>query len=175
MESLARRIAAARVGAGLSQAGLAKHVHLSQSDISKFENGHKEPGLDTLRGIATATDKSLSYFIEDHTQLRASSLGELVDRLEDALGENVQRDSGPPYAGVQELLADGALCEKLKITDPERKGLSEGIAWPRGPANIDEAIQVLHAMRSCSAKREERSAPGDGQPSPPQSPAPATT
>lgn len=40
---------ACRERSGLSQEELAFRMNLNQSDVSKFENGHKEPTISTLQ------------------------------------------------------------------------------------------------------------------------------
>ena len=152
MESLARRIAAARVGAGLSQAGLAKHVHLSQSDISKFERGHKQPGIETLRGIATATNQPMSYFIGDDPN--TATFEALVSQVREALGDGSHYEPLPAqsWPGIEGLLGNEELRRSLSITDEEAHLLRNGYSLPVGPATVEEAIVLLQALRAMSAR-----------------------
>ena len=52
-------IADARKEAGLTQAELAKHCGIKQSNLSRLENGVVEPSLKTLENIAKALGKKL--------------------------------------------------------------------------------------------------------------------
>ena len=49
----------ARIKAGLSQTELAERTGISQADISRLENGTRNPSLALLKRLATAMDSTL--------------------------------------------------------------------------------------------------------------------
>ena len=49
----------ARIKAGLSQMELAEKTGISQADISRLENGTRNPSLALLKRLATAKDSTL--------------------------------------------------------------------------------------------------------------------
>ncbi len=49
----------ARIKAGLSQMELAEKTGISQADISRLENGTRNPSLALLKRLATAMDSTL--------------------------------------------------------------------------------------------------------------------
>ena len=54
--------------AGLTQQALADYFHLSQQTIYKYENGHAEPDIETLKQFARFFGVSVDYLIgNDHS------------------------------------------------------------------------------------------------------------
>ncbi|GHI85050.1 transcriptional regulator [Streptomyces xanthophaeus] len=65
LDSLVRtRIRALRVAQGLSLADLAARAHISQSTLSRIENGQRRLALDQLVTLARALDTSLDQLVE---------------------------------------------------------------------------------------------------------------
>jgi transcriptional regulator with XRE-family HTH domain len=64
-ELLARRIKRARHEAGLSQKELGKKLKLSDKAISSYEVARSQPTLDTLRRIGQATQRPITYFVDE--------------------------------------------------------------------------------------------------------------
>ena len=56
----------ARQAAGLSQVALAERLSTTQSAVSRWECGHEEPRLSTLRSILRACDRRLVLSTEPH-------------------------------------------------------------------------------------------------------------
>jgi uncharacterized protein len=73
----------ARVGAGLSQAELAARAGVTQSVISAYESGHRQPALPTLAALIDAAGYELA--IEVRPQPRRLS------RLSGPIGQRVRR------------------------------------------------------------------------------------
>ncbi|MER6949119.1 XRE family transcriptional regulator [Nonomuraea sp. NPDC000554] len=68
LDSLVRkRIRALRVAQGWSLEELATRAHLSQSTLSRIENGQRRLALDSLVAIARALDTSLDQLVETAT------------------------------------------------------------------------------------------------------------
>jgi transcriptional regulator with XRE-family HTH domain len=60
-QTLADRVVALRVGAGLTQAQLAKKAGISQPHVSRLEAGIDNPTLDTLERVGSALGVTLDY------------------------------------------------------------------------------------------------------------------
>jgi transcriptional regulator with XRE-family HTH domain len=55
-----------RLQKGMSQGDIEKRTGLLRCYLSRVENGHTIPSLDTLAKIATAMDLALAQFFNDH-------------------------------------------------------------------------------------------------------------
>ena len=60
---LGTRIASLRQGRGLSQAELAERLHISSSAVGMYEQGRREPSVDTLVALAQIFGVSLDYLL----------------------------------------------------------------------------------------------------------------
>ena len=60
---LGTRIASLRQSLGLSQAELAKRLHISTSAIGMYEQGRREPSVDTLIALAQIFGVTLDYLL----------------------------------------------------------------------------------------------------------------
>jgi transcriptional regulator with XRE-family HTH domain len=63
METMGERIKSRRKELGLTQAQLAKLVHLDQSSVSDIERKGVVPSAETLYAIATAVERSVDYLL----------------------------------------------------------------------------------------------------------------
>jgi predicted nucleotidyltransferase len=72
---------AARVAAGLSQAELAARAGVTQSVISVYESGHRQPSLPTLAAMISATGHQLDIAVRRPTPDRTRLTGPLGRRL----------------------------------------------------------------------------------------------
>ena len=63
--SLAHNIHRRRLDAGFSQVRLAQLTGLSQTWISRLENGEENPSLETLKRLALAFGVGLTNLLED--------------------------------------------------------------------------------------------------------------
>ena len=57
-----------RLQKGMSQGDIEKRTGLLRCYLSRVENGHTIPSLDTLAKIASAMDLPLAQFFADHTE-----------------------------------------------------------------------------------------------------------
>lgn len=64
-QELGRKIKQARQEKRWKQKHLAEQVHVEPVTVSRWERGQHEPDFDMLHAIAVATDKPLSFFIDD--------------------------------------------------------------------------------------------------------------
>jgi transcriptional regulator with XRE-family HTH domain len=62
-EEMGRRIGALLKGKGLTQRQLAIRVGATESAISKYINGEREPRAEVLANIATALDTTVEYLL----------------------------------------------------------------------------------------------------------------
>ena len=60
---LCDRIRAARADLGWKQKHLAAEVHVEPITVSRWERGATTPDLDTLRAVAQATGRPVTYFV----------------------------------------------------------------------------------------------------------------
>jgi predicted nucleotidyltransferase/DNA-binding XRE family transcriptional regulator len=72
----------ARTAAGLTQAELARRAGVTQSVVSAYEAGRREPALSTLSRLVEATGASLRLRVEPHNpkRLPATTRGQVVQR-----------------------------------------------------------------------------------------------
>jgi transcriptional regulator with XRE-family HTH domain len=108
---LAKRVAAARLHAGLTQAELAEASGVTDETISRIERGRYEPAVSTLFRLAEALDISLDQLAGETDRPRAAArprarLSPLVRRLHariDLLPPDAQR----ALLAIAERLPDG--------------------------------------------------------------------
>lgn len=72
-------IRAHRLQRGLSQGDIEKKTGLLRCYLSRVENGHTVPSLDTLSKIAVALDLSISQFFADESLSQEMSTKKLSD------------------------------------------------------------------------------------------------
>lgn len=60
---MGEKLKAARLAAGLTQGQLAELVGVQQRDISRWENGHREPGVLIVKKMAQALGCSMDELV----------------------------------------------------------------------------------------------------------------
>lgn len=68
----------ARLGSGLTQAQLAAAAGTSQTAISAYENGSREPSLDTMRRLLASAGARLAVVRDESSGAREPSRAELT-------------------------------------------------------------------------------------------------
>ena len=91
---LGQRIAALRRQAGLNQAELARQLRVSPSAIGMYEQGRREPSLDTLVAMARIFGVSLDYLATGTAA--AAPDPELMVRVE-AARQRLERRQAEPF------------------------------------------------------------------------------
>ena len=79
MIKIGTAIRAHRLQKGLSQGDIEKKTGLLRCYLSRVENGHTVPSLDTLSKIARALDLPITQFFADETMGRQTNLQKLSD------------------------------------------------------------------------------------------------
>ena len=80
---LGTRIASLRQGRGISQAELAQRLNISTSAIGMYEQGRREPSVDTLVALAKEFGVSLDYLLsgKPDTVRDVTALHQMVTEL----------------------------------------------------------------------------------------------
>lgn len=173
------RIASARVEAGLMQGEFAQALGVAANTVSRWETGQRVPNTATLRRIAAATGKPLSYFLADAPDAEAQTpAGQQVtatvggvtitgtpeeiartiaelQRIREGHGNEELR--GAAWPGIRALLSDERRCEELQVTDGERSLLLRGYCDPVGPVTVRQAELLLQTIRRMGQR------PADGE------------
>jgi transcriptional regulator with XRE-family HTH domain len=79
MLKIGTSIRAFRLQKGLSQGDIEKKTGLLRCYLSRVENGHTVPSLDTLSKIARALDLPITHFFADDSQGKQQNLHKLSD------------------------------------------------------------------------------------------------
>jgi transcriptional regulator with XRE-family HTH domain len=79
MIKIGTAIRAHRLQKGLSQGDIEKKTGLLRCYLSRVENGHTVPSLDTLSKIARALDLPITQFFADESMGRQTALQKLSD------------------------------------------------------------------------------------------------
>jgi predicted nucleotidyltransferase/DNA-binding XRE family transcriptional regulator len=93
MSDAGRVLREARTAAGLTQAALARRAGVTQSVVSAYEAGRREPALSTLSRLIGATGASLRLRVEPHnpSRLPATTRGQVVQRSRRRMSEAAAR------------------------------------------------------------------------------------
>lgn len=68
-----------RRNAGLTQQALADHFHLSQQTIYKYENGHAEPDIKTLKQFAEFFGVTVDFLIGNEKPVEELTLDYTIE------------------------------------------------------------------------------------------------
>jgi transcriptional regulator with XRE-family HTH domain len=97
----------------LTQSGLAARIGVTQSDLSRMENGEYKVGLDTLFKILQVFELSMSRFFQDPTAEADADV-------------SLKEAPAPAASAEQQLLADWT-----ELTDDARSEVWEFIAFKK--------------------------------------------
>jgi transcriptional regulator with XRE-family HTH domain len=93
------RLREARVEAGLSQSELEELSGIPKARLSRYENGHVEPSIQTLARLARALNVSEASLLGDHRAILEGFFGVLSER-------GVRIDSADQGARLANAVAD---------------------------------------------------------------------
>lgn len=79
--NIGARLRALRKAKGFTTQEIADKVNVSQSYISRFENGRAIPNIDMLESILQALDTNLSTFFSEDLQEDSEDLIQLIDTV----------------------------------------------------------------------------------------------
>jgi len=140
MKTLGQRIKCAREALGISQAKLSEMCGWeSQGRVGNYENDTREPKLDDLRRIATATKKPITYFVNDGEICSPSNVTE-----------------GPSIKGMVPLISWVQAGEFATVVDNFAPG--DGEDWVPCPISVR---QHTFALRVQGDSMEPEFADGD--------------
>jgi transcriptional regulator with XRE-family HTH domain len=124
-----QRLRESRVAAGLSQSELEDISGIPKARLSRYENGHVEPSIQTLARLSRALNVSEASLLGDQRATLEDFFQILYDR-------GVRITSAQQGAAVANAIADliEALAVRIDVTDPE------GIVLPHVP---DGEVQAL--------------------------------
>lgn len=71
---LGHRIQLLRLQKGLSQAALARRLHISASTLGMYEQGRREPALETLVLLAQELEVTIDYLLTGHSNCQQETL-----------------------------------------------------------------------------------------------------
>jgi transcriptional regulator with XRE-family HTH domain len=115
-----QRLRESRVAAGLSQSELEDISGIPKARLSRYENGHVEPSIQTLARLSRALNVSEASLLGDQRAILEDFFQILWDR-------GVRISSGEQGAKVANAVADllEALAVKIDEADPEETVLTD--------------------------------------------------
>lgn len=134
------RLREARVEAGLSQSELEERSGIPKARLSRYENGHVEPSIQTLARLSRALNVSEASLLGDHRAILEGFFGVLAER-------GVRVDSADEGARLANAVADMVQAlggmERFGSLEPESQQASDSrhadadSSWVDAPAGAD--------------------------------------
>ena len=114
-----QRLRESRVAAGLSQSELEDISGIPKARLSRYENGHVEPSIQTLARLSRALNVSEASLLGDQRAILEDFFNILYDR-------GVRITSSDQGGRIANAIADllEALALKIDVVDPEEPALS---------------------------------------------------
>ena len=97
---LGSRIAALRRGAGMSQSELAQHLKISPSTVGMYEQGRREPSVETLAAMAELFCVSIDFLVTGKTasQQEQDMISQLLLQRVDLMDKQLDRRRVRPFS-----------------------------------------------------------------------------
>ena len=129
------RLREARIRAGLSQSELEELSGIPKARLSRYENGHVEPSIQTLARLAGALNVSEASLLGDQRAILEGFFTELSAR-------GVRIDSQEQGARLAHAVADmvqalGGIESFDAVDEPVVSRRSEPTVWIDSPAGVD--------------------------------------
>lgn len=162
MSTLGRRIAAARIEAGLSQKDLGKRAaNVSGAAVWKWESDKVTPGVEVLRAIAEVTGKPLWYLLGD--ECAPGGNGNDAPTGDLATEARLLRERLEALEGAGRAASPGA--SELPVQELQRRGIElspQEVEWLRSydgaPCEtLENAVDLVLLWRTWEMKRQLRS------------------
>ena len=117
-----QRLREARVAAGLSQSELEDISGIPKARLSRYENGHVEPSIQTLARLSRALNVSEASLLGDQRAILEDFFSVLYDR-------GVRITSSEQGARIAHAIADllEAMAAKVDTAPPEEPGFALGV------------------------------------------------
>ena len=128
-----QRLREARVAAGLSQSELEDISGIPKARLSRYENGHVEPSIQTLARLSRALNVSEASLLGDQRAILEDFFQTLFDR-------GVRIGSSEQGAKIAHAIAD--LLEAVSSV-PVPEGSDDGAALTRVPEAEPNVAQLL--------------------------------
>jgi transcriptional regulator with XRE-family HTH domain len=115
------RLREARLGAGLSQSDLEDISGIPKARLSRYENGHVEPSIQTLARLSRALNVSEASLLGDQRAILEDFFNVLYDR-------GVRITSSDQGSRIAHAIADllEAMAVKIDTAAPEESGFDPG-------------------------------------------------
>jgi transcriptional regulator with XRE-family HTH domain len=134
------RLREARVQAGFSQSELEELSGIPKARLSRYENGHVEPSIQTLARLARALNVSEASLLGDQRAILEGFFNVLSTRGvhiasvdQGARLANAVADMVLALGGMQSFGADDSTTQELATTD----GSDTLMSWAGAPAGAD--------------------------------------
>jgi|RhiMetdeSRZDD1v2_1073273.scaffolds.fasta_scaffold157358_1 transcriptional regulator with XRE-family HTH domain len=116
-----QRLREARVAAGLSQSELEDISGIPKARLSRYENGHVEPSIQTLARLSRALNVSEASLLGDQRAILEDFFNVLYDR-------GVRITSSDQGSRIAHAIADllEAMAVKIETAAPEESGFAPG-------------------------------------------------
>ncbi len=129
------RLREARIRAGLSQSELEELSGIPKARLSRYENGHVEPSIQTLARLAGALNVSEASLLGDHRAILEGFFTELSAR--GVRIESQEQGARLAHAVADMVQALGGIESFDAVDEPVVSRRSEHTVWIDSPAGVD--------------------------------------
>jgi DNA-binding XRE family transcriptional regulator len=181
-----RRLKQARNERGLTMAGLAEVLGVTEKSVTNYESGRREPDWDTLEHIAQATGRDLAWFFQNEPTAQAPPPPRRPRVLPAANACAIHHGGcgcrpgrhRRPARGRRMMQAMGAGIDYLEVLDGPRLDSSMGSRRMRSRSRLTAAPGPSPSLAgrggtrlrpARAARPQERGAGGSGRPRSPPS------
>lgn len=97
---------------GITQGELARRANVDQSMVSKVENGTANPGVETIRDIATALGVSADELFTPDLKLAPLTDKIIMQHLDENLRQFIAKEDAAPYITMAKELYEGGFAQE---------------------------------------------------------------
>jgi predicted transcriptional regulator len=128
-----KRLREMRIKAGLSQSDLEEISGIPKARLSRYENGHVAPSIQTLERLARALEVSEASLLGDDRALMEEFFGVLTARGVRLRSSEQAVALGSAVADIARAL--GMVDESVADVDPDAVATESGVLAELGPAH----------------------------------------